>query len=316
MKKKLFLATLAMMIATPTITQVTNVQVEASVKSKFSDVSHLNEKTLNKIERLVGKNVIAGYNDGTFRPNERVTRGQFATFIARALELPASKTPKKFSDVNEKMSTYQGIIKAAEAGIITGYPNGSFKPDENISREDMAIMLDRALQWNGSFLTKSLLNYADRNSIGQTAYEAVQRLTHYNIMGVHTVSNFSPAVKGTRLTTVLSIYELLAVKSLLKGSFPEGDIRNYTYEELKAEIGEWIVWKRVAGRSNGAIYVLDYVQEMINFAHAIGDVSPALKLPPKQYFKENFILEFEGADTPYFQAYPKFEYVGYKWNSV
>lgn len=280
----------------------------ASELSKFSDVAK-SHPAYDKIMALVDRGVIEGYTDGTFRPNENVTRGQFAAFIARALELPSPKTPKKFSDVNSRVATYDGIIKAANAGIIVGYKNGSFKPNENISRGDMAIMLDRALQLNGSYKTKATLTYKDSNSIGKSSYEAIQRLTHYKIMGAHSGSNFSPAIKGNRLTTVLSIYELLSVKNLLKDKYPEGDIRNYTYEELKAEVGEWIVWKRVAGKSNGAIHVMDYVQEMYNQVRAIGNESPALQFSPERYFKEKFIAEFEEAGTPYFQGYPLYEYV-------
>lgn len=308
MKKKLFLATLAMMIATPAITQVSDVKVEANT-NKFSDISHLNSETVKKIDKLVEMDVIAGYTDGTFRPNENVTRGQFAAFIARALELPTPKTPKKFSDVNTRVSTYDGIIKAAGAGIIMGYANGSFKPNENISRGDMAIMLDRALQLNGSYKTKATLTYKDRNSIGKSSYEAIQRLTHYKIMGAHSGSNFSPATKGNRLTTVLSIYELLSVKNLLKDTYPEGDLRNYSYEELKAEVGSWDILLRVAGKQNGSIHKVDLVEDMYNHIRTTGEQNPVLQLSPKEYFERFMLLEFEDAYTNYFQAYPNFEYV-------
>lgn len=302
--KKLFLSMLAIFLVVPLIGKST----EVYAKTSFKDVP-TSHAAYDKIQTLVDLGVIHGYTDGTFRPSEKVTRGQFSAFVARALDLPAKNSNKKFSDVTSKVANYDGIIKALGAGIIVGYPNGKFKPNETISRSDMAIMLDRALQLNGSYSKKATLTYSDRNSIGKSAYEPVQRLTHYKIMGANSGSNFSPSIKGDRLTTVLSIYELLSVKNLLKKTYPEGDIRNYSYEELKAEVGEWIVWKRVAGKSNGAIHVMDYVQEMYNQVRAIGDESPALKFSPERYFKEKFIAEFEEAGTPYFQGYPLYEYV-------
>lgn len=73
----------------------------------------------------------------------------------------------------------------------------------------MAIMLDNALKYKGSYQQKANLTYTDKGSIGKAAYEPVQRLTHYGIMGAFSGNAFRADVKGTRLSTVLSIYELL-----------------------------------------------------------------------------------------------------------
>ncbi len=98
------------------------------------------------------------------------------------------------------------MILAAGAGIVSGYGDGKFKPNDYISRSDMAIMLDRALQTKGNYTQKATLSYTDKGSIGASAIAPVQRLTYYKIMDAFTGTKFATSTKGDRLQTVLSIY--------------------------------------------------------------------------------------------------------------
>ncbi|MDN4605867.1 S-layer homology domain-containing protein [Sporosarcina highlanderae] len=185
--------------------------VQASTSFKDVPAAHK-----SKINLLVDKKIITGYKDGTFRPNENVNRGQFALFISRALDLPKPSNPKFFKDVGEDSAVFDGINKAQAAGIIQGYADGRFKPGETITRGDMAIMLDRALQYKGNYKETSTLTYADKNLFGATSSKAISRLTHYGIMGSHADNKFAPKAYGNRLQTVLSIYQLLGIKGIIE----------------------------------------------------------------------------------------------------
>ena len=86
--------------------------------------------------------ITTGFPDGTFRPNGDVTRGQMATFLARALDL--SPGTAAFSDVAGNVHA-PGISAVAEAQITTGFPDGTFRPNDDVTRGQMATFLARAL---------------------------------------------------------------------------------------------------------------------------------------------------------------------------
>jgi hypothetical protein len=106
----------------------------------FSDVAGSTHRA--GIDAVAEAGIAGGYADGTFRPDLPVTRGQMATFLTRALDLPAGAS--SFPDVAG--STHRaGIDAVAEAGIAGGYADGTFRPDLPVTRGQMATFLARAL---------------------------------------------------------------------------------------------------------------------------------------------------------------------------
>lgn len=97
------------------------------------------------IDRIAAAGVTAGCGGGRYCPHARVTRGQMATFLTRTFDLEAHD-PVSFSDVPETHAHVEGIAAAVGAGLASGYPDGSFRPDQVLSREQMAAMLQRGLQ--------------------------------------------------------------------------------------------------------------------------------------------------------------------------
>jgi hypothetical protein len=95
------------------------------------------------IHAVAAVGISEGYDDGTFRPNLAVSREQLATFLSRALELKSDKEAT-FSDTADSVHL-EGIAAVAEAGITEGYPDGTFRPRDLVSREQMASFLQRAL---------------------------------------------------------------------------------------------------------------------------------------------------------------------------
>lgn len=303
---RLFFSALALAIATPAMVQTMEVDAATSFKDIYSTNPHK-----AKIDTLVGLGVIAGYEDGTFRPATKVNRGQFALFISRALNLPMPTSPKSFRDVGATSSVYDGVVKAQAAGIIAGYPDGRFRAGDLITRGDMAIMLDRALQYKATFTQKATLTYTDKGSIGSSAYAPVQRLVNYKIMDALTGTSFSPNTQGDRMSTVLSIYQLMVSKDLLtKGTeedvYPAGDLRNYSHAELEEKLGDWEVLKRVA--PDGHIVKIDAIAEMQADVMKLPDGAPALLATPERFF-QTYIGAFEEAANLYEGGYPISEYV-------
>lgn len=104
---------------------------------------HMHESGLRY---LIAKEALLQDENGSYRPNDTVTRGEFATYIAKALNLE-TKNNSTFTDVPNTYVFADEIKLAATAGIITGYTDGSFKPNARISREHMAVMLIRAVDY-------------------------------------------------------------------------------------------------------------------------------------------------------------------------
>jgi len=92
---------------------------------------------------VADQGITGGFGDGTFRPGADVTRGQMAAFLARGLELPEGSVT--FDDVVG--TTHEAAVAAvAEAGITSGFPDGTFRPGDPVTRGQMAAFLTRGLE--------------------------------------------------------------------------------------------------------------------------------------------------------------------------
>jgi putative N-acetylmannosamine-6-phosphate epimerase len=111
----------------------------------FSDVSPVHP-FFEEIEQLVALGITTGWPDGTFRPTLPVTRQAMAAFLFRAfdLETPDISEPT-FTDVPEGHPFFEEIEALAASGITTGWPDGTFRPSNSVSRQAMAAFLYRAL---------------------------------------------------------------------------------------------------------------------------------------------------------------------------
>ncbi|MDO5302001.1 MAG: S-layer homology domain-containing protein, partial [Tissierellia bacterium] len=87
--------------------------------------------------------MIKGYPDGSFGPAKSITRAEFAAMATRFAELTTGDA--KFNDVGTDHWAYEAIAKAATAGWISGYPDGSFKPDQAITRAEVVSVTNRIL---------------------------------------------------------------------------------------------------------------------------------------------------------------------------
>ncbi|MFE5324146.1 S8 family serine peptidase [Paenibacillus sp. NPDC056579] len=103
---------------------------------------------LNSILELSGKQIINGYDDYTFRPDLPITRAEATTILSRAFKLSKQKTIS-YTDVSSGHWAYADIAKAAQAGIVDGYPDRSFAPDQPVSRMEMTSMIARSMNISG-----------------------------------------------------------------------------------------------------------------------------------------------------------------------
>ena len=95
-----------------------------------------------EINYLADNNFISGFPDGTFKPFNRVTRAEFATMIVKSLNVTpiSAYSNRNFSDINGHWAK-NNILKAARAGFIAGFPDGTFKPNATLTRVQMIAAL-------------------------------------------------------------------------------------------------------------------------------------------------------------------------------
>lgn len=173
----------------------------------------------SEMRKAVELGVLAGYGKGKFGPDDKVTRAQFATFVSRALKLPSGKS--SFSDVPSTHPLADGIGRAADAGIVSGYPGGVFRPGENITREQMAVMIDRALAYKKVSRTKMALTFTDTNNIHPTFRDAVAHNVYFGIIrGMPSGQGyrFGPKDDATRAHGAAFIIRMLDVAETGDGS--------------------------------------------------------------------------------------------------
>ncbi|WP_309119971.1 S-layer homology domain-containing protein [Paenibacillus sp.] len=108
----------------------------------FSDVQ--GHWAQGDIELLANKLIVEGAAENAFRPEDPVTRAEFVDLLVRSLGLSETTRGARFADVSSR-DWYAGAAGAAVgAGLLTGYEDGTFRPDAPVTREQMAVLLDRA----------------------------------------------------------------------------------------------------------------------------------------------------------------------------
>lgn len=150
----------------------------AAPQTFANDISNHQMKT--ELTYWADKDVILPDSKGNYNPNREVTRGEFASYIARALELTTS-TKYKFSDVKGSQLTRE-VQNAAGAGILSGYPDGKFRPNDKITRQQMAGMLYNALKYLDVPLEEATVNFKDKDRIFYSFTKGVATSVHYDII--------------------------------------------------------------------------------------------------------------------------------------
>ncbi|HWI64239.1 MAG TPA: S-layer homology domain-containing protein, partial [Symbiobacteriaceae bacterium] len=109
--------------------------------ARFPDIA-ATYPACESVERLAARTVVTGYPDGTFRPEQTITRAEFAKLLVLTMgwqAKPGAALP--FSDVNGHWAASQGYLQTAyQMGVISGFPDGTFRPDAPISRSQAVKM--------------------------------------------------------------------------------------------------------------------------------------------------------------------------------
>ncbi|MEH1765048.1 DUF1565 domain-containing protein [Nostoc sp.] len=185
-----------------------SVNVPPGGTTAFKDVS-TNFWAKTYIEALASQNIIAGFPDGSFKPNEPVTRAQFATIVTKALTPPAKRAGTRFRDVASNFWAYAAIQSAYQSQFVSGYPDGTFKPQQQIPRVQALVALA-----NGLGLTTNNQNilsfYTDAAQIPNYAIAPVAAATARQlVINYPTVKQLNPSREATRAEVAAFVYQAL-----------------------------------------------------------------------------------------------------------
>ncbi len=161
----------------------------------FSDVSGHWAEAL--IDKWSASGVINGYEDGTFRPDENITRAE----IAKVISVSKGYTEEAaiaFSDVSEDDWFMPSLKKCVAKNVIGGYEDGTFRPDTYVNREEAATMIVRAYNINAT----ALLSFTDSSDISPWAQNAVTALVGANVINGYEDGSFGPKNSITRAELV------------------------------------------------------------------------------------------------------------------
>lgn len=271
------------------------VQPAAAATTTFTDVTKANQFH-DEIQYLTGKKIISGFTNGTFKPKVEVTRGDAAIMIGRLKNLDGTKRPSKFKDVNKNSAASGYIASAVAKGYITGYADGTFRPNAILTRGDMAIILSRVLDLQ----LGSMHEFSDVSD-SMKASEAIYNMTGEFITGGYADGTFRPYKNVTReqfsafLARALSpVYKQRTVS---KDSFSydmtkkyvfnnSGEKEQLSFKNTNAKFGDYtykgFFWEYLNTTTNKAQYVrYEETKDALYLEYPFSDASNELKFPIK-----------------------------------
>ena len=140
--------------------------------------------SVTAISYMSNLKMVKGYPDGNFRPYANITRAEFAAMVVRFENISAAGS-KTFTDLQNNHWAYEVIQKAAQAGWISGYPDGSFKPDQPITRGEVVTITNRMLNRfaDEDYVDHNLnriINYTDIDKSHWAYYPVVEATNGHN----------------------------------------------------------------------------------------------------------------------------------------
>ena len=181
----------------------------APVKPVFTDLGAA-AWAQTPVTFLANKGIISGDGNGNFRPLDNVSREEFVKMIVSVFSL-TSNGKAEFTDTAENAWYMPYLAAAKENGIIQGKADGSFGIGEKITRQDMAVMLARAIEASGKNISEGeKVTFADESAFADYAVDAINKLQAGGIISGVGNEKFAPADMANRAQAAQIIYNLFS----------------------------------------------------------------------------------------------------------
>lgn len=147
---------------------------------RFSDMT--NHWAAPFVEGLAAVGAVAGFSDGTFKPNQLVTRAEFAAFVVASFpDLPDRNPPVSFNDVPRDFWGYQALAKVQSMGFLGGFPDGTMRPNDPITRIQAIVAITNGLALTGGRVDDIGI-YRDRAQVPSYAVDALATATRQRLV--------------------------------------------------------------------------------------------------------------------------------------
>lgn len=207
---------------------------------------HWAEATINEWK---SKGIIDGYEDGSFKPKEQVTRAEFAKMITKVFGLTYTEGAKKYNDVAADAWYAPSVQAVSAAGLMTG-ENGNFRPSDIATREEAAFAIAEAYHVAG----KSNSTYKDQEKIASWAVGAIDALTANGYMnGYPEDGTFRPQGSLTRAEAVTMLDKITADIVVKAGTYTQDTQGNLVVNTKDVVLKDMIV--------NGNLYLAEGIGE-------------------------------------------------------
>ena len=177
--------------------------------NNFSDIDGV-EWAKEAIDYLFEKNIIKGTGNGKFRPQNNITREQFAVILVNASGYELADEDSDFEDVLKDSYYAQHVATAKKIGVVNGISDNKFGVGENITRQDLCVMVYRA--WFSGMNDESSTVFFDEEDISDYAKDAVSYLSSLGIVKGFEDGSFKPNQPCTRAQAAKIVYESLKIK--------------------------------------------------------------------------------------------------------
>lgn len=160
------------------------------------------------VEDLALRGLVAGYR-GLFAPGRVVTRAEFAKLVSLARGLAPDYGASPFSDIKQGDWFHPVVSSAARAGLLAGFPDGTFRPHQPVTREQVAAIMARLLTLDGQVAGGSALTFADAHTVSPWALPAVTVTVENSFFGGDERNRFRPRDNTTRAEAAALLHRYL-----------------------------------------------------------------------------------------------------------
>lgn len=185
-------------------------------KYRFTDVPS-NFWAYESITKMTKEGLMSGYRNGTFKPNDPLSREEAASLFSNMIgDTPSIMLASSFSDITSDRWSSLAIESVARANIISGYGDNTYRPEQYMSRQEFAVVADKFLHYQG-YRTEDptaldTIHFSDQKFIAPWAQSSVRELALWGFINYSTKGLFSPEKYITRGEAAEITYRLLFSK--------------------------------------------------------------------------------------------------------
>jgi S-layer homology domain len=206
-------ATAVSLIAGLTATAVAPLVAMSSARAAMTFTDVTPDSWANSyIQELASRDIIKGFPDGSFRPNDAVTRAQFSAMVQKAFSVAKVRNAVSFADVPTSYWGYQAIQNAYTTGFMAGFPTGEFRPNDQIPRAQVLVGLTNGLKYSAPDAPDATLTaaFSDADSIPAYARTSIAAATtRQMVVNYPDVQRLNPNRTATRAEVAAFIYQAL-----------------------------------------------------------------------------------------------------------